>query len=327
LLATVLGLALLWTVTATAQSTTSNASASSLSDGTATPIKHVVFQENVSFDHYFGTYPNAENPSGEPAFHASPDTPSVNGLNAALLHHNPNADNPQRLDRSQALTCDQDHGYTEEQKAFDNGLMDKFVEYTNNEACTPPNYSEPGLVMDYYDGNSVTALWNYAQHFSMSDNSYNTVFGPSSPGHINLISGQTHGATPAEIPDEVANGTMIGDPDPTYDDCSGSTKVAMSGKNIGDLLNEKVVSWGWFQGGFRPTSTTGGKAVCGSSHKNIVGQTVTDYSAHHEPFQYYESTSNPHRRRSGTTARPTTSTTSPTSIPRSRATTSPPLAS
>ena len=31
---------------------------------TATPIKHlvVIFQENVSFDHYFGTYPVAQNP-------------------------------------------------------------------------------------------------------------------------------------------------------------------------------------------------------------------------------------------------------------------------
>ncbi len=26
--------------------------------------------------------------------------------------------------------------------------------------------------MDYYDGNAVTGLWNYAQHFAMSDNSY-----------------------------------------------------------------------------------------------------------------------------------------------------------
>ena len=38
--------------------------------GTATPIKHlvVIFQENVSFDHYFATYPVAANPSGEPRF-------------------------------------------------------------------------------------------------------------------------------------------------------------------------------------------------------------------------------------------------------------------
>src|ERR1700739_3398915 len=96
---------------------------------TTTPIKHlvVIFQENVSFDHYFGTYPNATNPAGEPAFHAAPGTPSVNGLSGPLLTNNPNGANPQRLDRSQALTCDQNHGYTAEQKATDMGLMDKFT--------------------------------------------------------------------------------------------------------------------------------------------------------------------------------------------------------
>jgi len=54
---------------------------------TATPIEHlvVIFQENVSFDHYFATYPNATNPHGEPAFHARPNTPNVNGLSGALL--------------------------------------------------------------------------------------------------------------------------------------------------------------------------------------------------------------------------------------------------
>ena len=49
--------------------------------------------------------------------------------------------------------------------------------------------------MGYYDGNTVTALWNYAQHFAMSDNSYGTNFGPSTPGAINLVSGQTNGVT------------------------------------------------------------------------------------------------------------------------------------
>src|ERR1700716_942093 len=87
---------------------------------TATPIKHlvVIFQENVSFDHYFATYPDATNPKGEPAFHAREGAPNVNGLNGALLTNNPNLGNPQRLDRSQALTCDQDHGYTNEQRAM-----------------------------------------------------------------------------------------------------------------------------------------------------------------------------------------------------------------
>src|SRR5262245_47589051 len=63
---------------------------------TATPIKHlvVIFQENVSFDHYFGTYPSAANTDGNP-FHALTGTPSVNGLTPALLNHNPNSANPQ----------------------------------------------------------------------------------------------------------------------------------------------------------------------------------------------------------------------------------------
>src|SRR5690242_18213539 len=93
---------------------------------TTTPIKHlvVIFQENVSFDHYFATYPFAKNPAGEPRFVARRGSPTVNGLSGALLTHNPNAANPFRLDRSQAATCDQDHEYTDEQKAMDSGLMD-----------------------------------------------------------------------------------------------------------------------------------------------------------------------------------------------------------
>jgi phospholipase C len=99
---------------------------------TATPIQHlvVIFQENVSFDHYFGTYPSAVNRSGEPRFEARPGTPAVNGLSPALLTTNPNQGNPQRIDRTQPLTCDQDHNYPDEQKAFDAGVMDKFVEFT-----------------------------------------------------------------------------------------------------------------------------------------------------------------------------------------------------
>ena len=190
------------------------------SAATATPIKHLVvmFQENVSFDHYFGTYPNATNPAGEPRFTAAHGTPSVNGLTGDLLDHNPNTANPQRLDRSEPLTCDQGHGYKQEQQAFDGGLMDKFVQFTDVESCNPPDIGKPGLVMDYYDGNTVTGLWNYAQHFAMSDNSYDTMFGPSTPGALNLISGQTHGF--AQTSSAVtANGGVIGDPQPTGDKC------------------------------------------------------------------------------------------------------------
>src|SRR6516162_3967148 len=92
-----------------------SASASSKAGVAKTPVQHlvVIFQENVSFDHYFGTYPNATNTSGQP-FNAASGTPAVNGLTPALLNFNPNMINPQRLDPSNIndlLTCDQDHDY------------------------------------------------------------------------------------------------------------------------------------------------------------------------------------------------------------------------
>ena len=110
--------------------------------GTTTPIKHlvVIFGENISFDHYFGSYPYATNPPKEPKFVARPKTPTVNGFTDGLLFNNPNflntqgngagASNPFRLDRSQAATSDQDHDYTPEQQAFHAGLMDSFPEFT-----------------------------------------------------------------------------------------------------------------------------------------------------------------------------------------------------
>jgi phospholipase C len=189
---------------------------------TATPIKHIViiFGENRSFDHYFGTYPNALNPKGEPAFHAVRDTPSVNGLSNALLNfNNPISTRPTAaalatlfaLIARKAFTQDMDHDYLAEQLAFDGGVMDLFPANTGS-AGPPPNPPPAsvltnGQVMGYYDGNSTTALWNYAQHYAMSDNSYSTNFGPSTVGAINLISGQTNGVA------KHANGTggLVGD--------------------------------------------------------------------------------------------------------------------
>lgn len=291
---------------------------------TATPIKHlvVIFGENESFDHYFGTYPNATNPSGEPAFHALPNTPAVNGFTPDLLNNNPNlnpannvtngagATNPFRLDRSQAHTSSQNHAYGPEQAAFDNGKMDLFPKNTGAAGTGGTGvFNTKGLVMGYYDGNTVTALWNYAQNFAMSDNSYSSTFGPSTPGAVNLISGQTNGAlgfAPSNgsssntINNIVADGqggfTMYGDSDPHGDVCSSTSSPTneMTGKNVGDLLNAANITWGWFQGGFDLTAiNANGTTGCARSTSSpTVGGNVTDYSPHHQPFQYYASTRN-----------------------------------
>jgi phospholipase C len=319
---------------------------------TSTPIKHVVviFGENVSFDHYFGTYPGSK-------VNNLTNTKGAGGV-GTLLTNNPNRDangnqvNPRRLDPANindVLTCDQDHSYNNEQKAFNGGAMDKFVTTVGNpggksgtgQACKASD------VMNYYDGNTVTGLWNYAKQFSMSDNSYGTTFGPSSPGAINLISGNTgtvdkmiNGA--ATNGDTVSNGrggnSLIEDPQPYYDDCSTRDAVSMTGSNVGDNLNAAGLSWGWFEGGFRPTTTfatataalnpgqptstfipdqfkgkfatapASDQGLCNAVHPvgaaiGGTGGTVPgatnygnkdDYVAHHEPFQYYASTANPH---------------------------------
>jgi phospholipase C len=308
---------------------TSPASSWSYVPKTSTPIKHVVvlFDENESFDHYFGTYPYAANTDGS-TFHAKPGTPKVNGLYTSitskgpagpLLTSNPNAFNPERLSHSEALTCDQNHGYTPEQEAFNGGKMDQFVQDTESSptcAAGTDEFFQPGLVMDYFDGNTVTGLWNYAQNFAMSDNNYNTNFGPSTPGALNVISGNDSGgyAVSPSTGKPVADagtvsalnskglGTIYGDLDPAYDDCSDNSHAStdtnpvgvMTGQNIGNLLNAKNVTWGWFQGGFAPTSTnSAGLPVCGAEHENIGGNEVADYSPHHNPFEYYASTANP----------------------------------
>ncbi len=268
-----------------------------------TPIEHVVviFQENVSFDHYFGIYPHAANAgaTGEPLFHAKANTPSVNGLlGGGLLTSNPNGANPFRLARAQAATCDQDHEYTHEQAMFDLGLMDNFLAF--NAGCAPNAGHPTDLIMGYFDGNTVTALWNYAQHFALNDNSYGTTFGPSTPGALNLISGNTHGVmnlsvTPSAAGD-VAGGSVIADPQPAGDTCTSRDNLSMTGTNVGDLLNAAGVSWGFFQGGFDLTLTNpNGTTGCKRSHSSVTGafSPKVDYIPHHEPFQYYPTTANP----------------------------------
>jgi len=291
-----------------------------------TPIQHIVviFDENISFDHYFGVYPKALNPPGQPRFTALPNTPSVNGYlsTPALLTSNPNlnpangtgAANPFRLNRSQALTSSQNHSYAPEQASFDHGLMDLFPLDTGAAGGTPVLYppvtNTKGMVMGYYDGNTVTALWNYAQHFALSDNSYNSQFGPSSPGAVNLISGQTNGISAAthgcpgsgcslssaEVADGQGGYTLFGDAEVLGDLCSasGSFNASLSGTNIGNLLNTAGLTWGWFQGGFDLTITNpNGTTGCNRSTVSpVTGLTEVDYVDHHEPFQFYASTQN-----------------------------------
>src|ERR1700733_1954057 len=260
-------------------------------------IKHVVviFGENISFDHYFGTYPNAANTGGT-TFTAAAGTPTnINNYisNPNLLTANPNlttgngnsAANPFRLGPNQAATADQDHNYQPEQLAFDNGKMDLFpfsvgtanTATLTNQTAAPGIANTTALTMGYFDGNTVTAMWNYAQHYSMNYHSFGTTFGASTQGAINLISGQTNGAVASAgaaggvVADGQGGFTLVGDEDPTNDVCSSPTAVVqMQGKNIGDLLNTAGVSWGFFSGGFN-LSITNSNGTTGCARTTAAG--------------------------------------------------------
>ena len=230
-------------------------------------------------------------------------TDNPNSLNPA---NGASAINPFRLDRSQAtLDCDNSNAYAAEQSAFDHGLMDAFPEFTSA-AATSASGDEvacpAGVGMGYYDGNTVTALWNYAQHFAMSDNFFDTEFGTTVMGHLNLVSGQTHQTyEPGNVLKTgaksyvIRNGSVIANLDSALEDCRSApvvvngvptpvASVQMTGHNVGDLLNAKGISWGWFYGDFtaQPGSTAM-QAVCTAA-----------YDEHYDPFQYYPSTANPH---------------------------------
>jgi phospholipase C len=298
----------------------------------STAIQHVVviFGENISFDHYFGTYPQAANTGGT-TFTAAAGTTTPNNYitNPALLTGNPNlasgngasAANPFRLGPGQAGTGDQGHNYNPEQLAFDNGKMDLFPNSVGtgdtatlvNETAAPGTAGTTALTMAYYDGNTVTAMWNYAQHYAMSDHSFGSAFGPSTPGALELAAGQTNGVNPAfavpyaniasgVIADGQGGYTDINDEDPSGDICSSTTaNFSMTGKNVGDLMNAANVTWGFFEGGFNlgvtnKNGTTGCARSTGAV--NIPGNPLkADYIPHHQPFQYWPSTANPNHNR------------------------------
>jgi phospholipase C len=325
-------------------------------DDTRTPIKHVVviIPENQTFDHYFGTYPNAANIPSEqswlgvpaPKFVARPGTPKADVLTPALLKNNPNRSifgvpaNPTRSGPADAVTCDMGHDYEPEQKAYNGGKMDQFPETTagKGSGCQPDGTT----VMTYFDGNTVTAMWNYAQYYAMSDNHFSTTYGPTVPGHANLIAGTTHGIIihdPANPANPNTSGFYVNPKDqsvtlvdanlPGYlDDCGGNGRTfEFIGKNVGDLLNEKKVTWGYFQGGFLPSTPAtlekDGKVLtpsaCNTTHNahqmEINGHTylvqnpsvnnpgvdihalARDYSTGVTPFMKFASTRNPHHLR------------------------------
>ena len=178
------------------------------------------------------------------------------------------------------------------------------MKYTDRDTCTgvPTLFGAPGLVMGYFDGNTVTALWNYAQNDATSDNYFDPHFGPSTPGALNLIAGNTDGGFTVNPTTGVTGsdpgrsgrptgptvGTVYGDLDPAFDECSNGSHTSkspvgeMTGKNIGDLLNPpRSPGAGSRAASRRPVRRTASRSAAPA--QNIGKNEVQDYVPHHDP--------------------------------------------
>ncbi len=275
------------TVLAAAPVVTVGQAAAGPDNGTHSPIKHtiILYQENISFDHYFGTYGHGSN--GIPA--------------GSTLTHTGSSGNtwgpyaPTQLSGlTQSRTCDVDHSYSDMIQMADHGLMDKFLQFGNDKTVTNPSSSSsttcpkfevasptpPGanltaLANAYYTGTAgdlnapLQNYWKLASQYTLADNFFQGVYGPSTPGAEWVVA---------------ATNNTTGDPNPAGDNCldypAGIGQHDIP--NLGAEASAEGTSWAWFQGGFGtcvPNSPTTG-----------LSPNVNGYSPHHDPFQYFTST-------------------------------------
>jgi phospholipase C len=195
------------------------------------PIQHLVFivQENHSFDNYFGSYPGAngdaklqamlgqtfhlndssqvwirgdELPAGvsDDSFNAQPD--SVSAPVYWLGHVE--------------TTKDLKHTLSVARQAWDNGLMDQFL------------LAEKSTVtFGYYNRSNIPYYYDYADHYTLGDNFFSSLMGPSYPNHLYIASGTSNGIT---------------------DNTQFISTTTLDWATLAQELQSNGISWKWYDG-------------------------------------------------------------------------------
>ena len=156
----------------------------------------VLYQENRSFDSYFGTFPGAnglysQTASSTPGFVQS--IVNTDGTTGTV--------SPFRIGPTQYAAdtddVDHSHGLTTAKMDIQNGaaLMDKFaateeLKYspTGNPSLQAKQMGE--LTMAYEDCDTIPLIWAYADRFVLFDNIFEAMTGPSTPGNLSIIGAQ-----------------------------------------------------------------------------------------------------------------------------------------
>ncbi len=172
----------------------------------------IIYQENRSFDSYFGTFPGAEGLFSHPS-RLQP------GFSQAILNTDgtQSSISPFRIGPREyaADTDDVDHAHSrilaKMHIAAGMPLMDRFVlteERKYSPTGTPTLLAKQfaELTMAHEDCDTVPFLWNYANRFVLFDHFFQLMTGPSTPGNLSIIGAQT-GITQALLhPDQTAPG-------------------------------------------------------------------------------------------------------------------------
>jgi phospholipase C len=178
----------------------------------------VLFQENRSFDFYFGTYPGARGLFSQPAsetpgfyqpivntaggvetispFLIPQSVKDVNG-NTVLLypedtdsvnHGHTAIDAKLHLDVGNVAHNDR-YAFTEE--GITGGTLSADGTTYTGPVPTQAQVQKGELVVSHVDCDTAPFMWQYADRFTLFDNFFDTVIGPSTPNAIAMIAGQS----------------------------------------------------------------------------------------------------------------------------------------
>jgi len=157
----------------------------------------VLYQENRSFDSYFGTFPGADGLFSRPADQTPGFSQTIVNTDGSLSQIQPFRIGPKEF---AADTDDVDHSHALLAAKMDvtNGAarMDKFASV---EEAKYAKGGEPSLMakqfgeltMAYMDGDTIPFLWRYANRFVLFDHIFQSMVGPSTPGNLAIIAAQS----------------------------------------------------------------------------------------------------------------------------------------
>ncbi len=185
----------------------------------------VLYQENRSFDSYFGTYPGAEGLFSRPPEETPGFSQVLIGTDGTESQIQPFRIGPQQF-AADTDDIDHSHALIVAKMNVQDGhpRMDRFAvteerKYspTGNPSLMAKQFGE--LAMAYEDCDTVPFLWDYAKKFALFDHIFQTMTGPSTPGNLAIIAAQSGLTQWALHPNEAAPGNgNSGAGEPVSDD-------------------------------------------------------------------------------------------------------------